>query len=41
MLGADYSQWHGAYELLREMAELQHMVDEKLEEAGIEPAATE
>ena len=37
MQGADYSQWHGAYEVLKELAELQHMVDEKLEAAGIEP----
>ncbi len=30
MQGADYAQWHGAYELLSDLAELQHMVDEKL-----------
>jgi hypothetical protein len=34
MLGPDYAQWHGAYEVLRELAELQHMVDEKLHEAA-------
>lgn len=34
MQGPDYSQWHGAYEVLRELAELQHMVDEKLHEAA-------
>ncbi|HKJ27274.1 MAG TPA: multiheme c-type cytochrome [Anaerolineales bacterium] len=37
MQGPDYTQWHGAYELLADLAELQEMVDEKLEEAGIEP----
>lgn len=30
MQGADFSQWHGAYEVLADLAELQHMVDEKL-----------
>ena len=30
MQGADYAQWHGAYELLSDLAELQHMVDVKL-----------
>ena len=33
MQGPDYVQWHGAYEILREMAELQELVDEKLEAA--------
>ncbi|MBN2500966.1 MAG: hypothetical protein JXB38_09340 [Anaerolineales bacterium] len=37
MQGPDYSQWHGAYEVLRELAELQAIVDEELEAAGIEP----
>ena len=36
MQGPDYVQWHGAYEILRELAELNEMVDEKLEAAGIE-----
>jgi hydroxylamine dehydrogenase len=36
MQGADYAQWHGAYEVLRELAVLQEMVDDKLEAAGIE-----
>ncbi len=31
MQGADYVQWHGAYELLSDLAELREMVDEKLE----------
>ncbi len=35
MQGPDYTQWHGAYELLRELAELKVMVDEKLEDAGV------
>ena len=34
MQGPDYSQWHGAYEVLRELAELEHMADEKLTEAA-------
>ena len=37
MQGPDYTQWHGAYEVLRELAELRDLVSEKLEEAGIEP----
>jgi len=37
MQGPDYSQWHGAYEVLHELAELREMTDQKLEEAGIEP----
>jgi hypothetical protein len=31
MQGADYVQWHGAYEILRELAELQEITKEKLE----------
>lgn len=34
MQGADYAQWHGAYEVLSDLAELRELVDEKLEEAG-------
>jgi len=34
MQGPDYVQWHGAYEILHDMAELRKMVDEKLQEAG-------
>jgi hydroxylamine dehydrogenase len=34
MQGADYSQWHGAYEMLHSSAELQDMVNQKLSEAG-------
>ena len=37
MQGADYVQWHGAYEILHERAELLEMVNDKLEEAGLEP----
>jgi hypothetical protein len=33
MQGADYVQWHGAYEILRELATLRTEVDEKLENA--------
>ncbi len=32
MQGPDYSQWHGAYEILHEMAELKEKVAEKLAE---------
>jgi hypothetical protein len=34
MQGPDYVQWHGAYEVLSDLAELQELVDEKLEQAG-------
>jgi len=37
MQGPDYTQWHGAYELLADMAELKEIVREKLEAAGVEP----
>lgn len=37
MQGPDYTQWHGAYEMLADLAELREMVDEKLEAAGLEP----
>ncbi len=37
MQGADYVQWHGAYEMLHERAELIEIVNEKLVEAGLEP----
>ncbi len=33
MQGPDYSQWHGAYEILSDMAELREMTDERLAEA--------
>jgi hypothetical protein len=32
MQGPDYTQWHGAYEVLREMAELREMADEMMAE---------
>lgn len=35
MQGADYVQWHGAYEVLSDLAELREMVEERLREAGI------
>ena len=34
MQGPDYAQWHGAYEVLHDLAELQEMIDEKLNQAG-------
>jgi hypothetical protein len=34
MQGPDYSQWHGAYEMLKAKAELQEMVQQQLEAAG-------
>ncbi len=37
MQGPDYVQWHGAYEVLHDMAELREAAHEKLEAAGIEP----
>ncbi len=36
MQGPDYTQWHGAYEVLRELAELRESVDEKLGKEGAE-----
>jgi len=35
MQGPDYTQWHGAYELLSDLAELREVVGEKLEDAGV------
>jgi hypothetical protein len=37
MQGPDYSQWHGVYPLLDTMAELEEMVDQKLNAAGATP----
>lgn len=37
MQGPDYSQWHGAYEVLSDLAELREMVADKLHEAATEP----
>lgn len=37
MQGADYVQWHGAYEIMHDLATLREEVDTKLEEAGLEP----
>jgi hypothetical protein len=34
MQGPDYTQWHGAYEVLRELAELRDLAAEKLSEAA-------
>jgi len=34
MQGPDYTQWHGAYEVLRELAELEHLAEDKLSEAA-------
>jgi hypothetical protein len=36
MLGPDYTQWHGAFELLSDMVELEEMVNERLEAAEAE-----
>lgn len=33
MQGPDYTQWHGAYEVLSDLTELQELADEKLEAA--------
>jgi len=37
MQGPDYSQWHGAYEVLSDLAELREMVENKLQAAVAEP----
>jgi len=34
MQGPDYVQWHGAYEVLSDLAELREMVEQKLEAGG-------
>ena len=34
MMGPDYTQWHGAYEVIKALAELEDMAREKLSEAG-------
>jgi hypothetical protein len=34
MQGADYTQWHGAYEVLADLAELREMIDAKQQGAG-------
>jgi hypothetical protein len=36
MQGPDYTQWHGAYELLSDLAELEEIVEQKLSTAGLE-----
>ncbi|MEK6221768.1 MAG: nitrate reductase [Chloroflexota bacterium] len=44
MQGADYTQWHGAYEMLSDLAELREMVADKLHDAQppeVAPAPTE
>ncbi len=41
MQGADYVQWHGAYEILADLAELEEMVEEKLQAAEAEGDAGE
>jgi hypothetical protein len=38
MQGPDYTQWHGAYEVLSDLAELREMVDQRLQEAGASEA---
>jgi hypothetical protein len=35
MQGPDYTQWHGVYEVLSDLADLREMVDDKLEAAGL------
>lgn len=37
MQGPDYTQWHGAYEVMHALAELREQVDQKLVAAGLEP----
>ncbi len=35
MQGADYVQWHGAYEVLSDLAELRELTTDKLDAAGV------
>ena len=35
MQGPDYSQWHGAYEVLHDLAELRELVEERLQAADL------
>lgn len=35
MQGPDYTQWHGAYEIMHDLSELREQVDEKLSEVGL------
>jgi hypothetical protein len=37
MQGPDYAQWHGVYEILKDLAHLRELIDQKLEAAGLEP----
>jgi hydroxylamine dehydrogenase len=37
MQGPDYAQWHGAYEVLADLAELREIVADKLHQAATEP----
>jgi hypothetical protein len=37
MQGADYTQWHGAYEMLSDLAELRELTLQKLEASGAKP----
>jgi hypothetical protein len=36
MQGADYTQWHGAYEMLSDLADLRELADEKLNSTNVE-----
>lgn len=40
MQGADYTQWHGAYEILSDLAELREIAVERLNQAQETPAPT-
>ncbi len=35
MQGADYTQWHGAYEMIKRLSELRDLTKQKLEAAGL------
>jgi len=37
MQGPDYTQWHGAYEMLADLVELEEMVNAEMEAAGLSP----
>jgi len=36
MQGPDYSQWHGAYEVLHDLAELRELAEERMQAAGMQ-----